>query len=551
MRSAPAYEALSYAWGNESDPDFQMKLNGCPFTIKRNLRTALQNSRRPDRDTVLWTDALCINQKDTGEKSVQVNMMDRIYSNACLVSCCIGAASKDTDQGLDYANYKAEYLQKTYGAKRKLSREDEKHYYKNYNPSSAECKDREAFLRLFEKTYWSRMWIRQELILSQRCLIRCGESSVLWSKAMLAFRSGQNSSSTKMLDHAYIRSASAYILADAREHIHQVKDSKWLLLELVKSRISAAKDPRDKVFALLGILHARPARDSYRLQADYDQSVLETYLMIFEYCLFSDAETQTVRGPGALNILSASQPNEHTGQRHGNRSEALPSWLPDWAQQYPSLPVWTLTNRNSACANHEPVASISQDGMVLSCEGMVIDRIYKMGFYDKSDIRESGRDYAACYRIYEWMLLAKRYLRNYPGASNWIPFLRTITCDEVENYDHFLDMWERIRDDDLRYGIPDSNHTSDFPKAISRSHRCQRRCFAVSVKHSFMMVPKEARSTDLVCIIFGCDVPVIMRKHRNGRYTFVGDCYVFKYMKGRAMENLEEGLYEVEMFEIE
>src|SRR6202012_1001005 len=126
------------------------------------------------------------------EKTIQVRVMDKIYSNAYMVICCIGTANKDTEKGMHYANYKCDYLDATYGRKARLSRRDQKHYNKEYHPSSKEIKDREAFFRLFEKKYWSRMWIRQELVLAPRCLIRCGKSCIGLTKTMFVFRTEQD-----------------------------------------------------------------------------------------------------------------------------------------------------------------------------------------------------------------------------------------------------------------------------------------------------------------------------------------------------------------------
>ena len=41
---------------------------------------------------------------------------------------------------------------------------------------------------------------------------------------------------------------------------------------------------------------------------------------------------------------------------------------------------------------------------------------------------------------------------------------------------------------------------------------------------------------DLICILFGCSVPVVLRKDRNGsHYQFIGECYVHGTMNGEAI----------------
>lgn len=82
------YEALSYTWGS-SQKEYSISIDGKLVGITKSLYIALKNLRRHrpslrylHRDRIIWTDALCINQDDDEEKSVQVGMMGKIYSMA-------------------------------------------------------------------------------------------------------------------------------------------------------------------------------------------------------------------------------------------------------------------------------------------------------------------------------------------------------------------------------------------------------------------------------------------------------------------------------------
>ncbi len=63
------------------------------------------------------------------------------------------------------------------------------------------------------------------------------------------------------------------------------------------------------------------------------------------------------------------------------------------------------------------------------------------------------------------------------------------------------------------------------------------------------MAPCAARKGDVVCVLFGCSVPVVLRKRgfseeRGERWEFVGECYLHTFMNGEAVERLgshEEG----------
>ncbi|PTB64811.1 HET-domain-containing protein, partial [Trichoderma citrinoviride] len=75
------YMALSYTWGNRDPPRF-ISLGGKQKQVTLNLYRALLEFRDPTMPSLLWVDALCINQDSIDEKNHQVNMMDDVYKNA-------------------------------------------------------------------------------------------------------------------------------------------------------------------------------------------------------------------------------------------------------------------------------------------------------------------------------------------------------------------------------------------------------------------------------------------------------------------------------------
>ncbi|KAK7983567.1 heterokaryon incompatibility protein-domain-containing protein [Apiospora arundinis] len=84
------YEAVSYTWG---EPHFTEKLiidDDCFLMITVNLRDALLRFRRQDCVRLLWVDAVCINQRDEGEKGLQIPQMAHIYSGASRVLVWLG-----------------------------------------------------------------------------------------------------------------------------------------------------------------------------------------------------------------------------------------------------------------------------------------------------------------------------------------------------------------------------------------------------------------------------------------------------------------------------
>jgi hypothetical protein len=49
------------------------------------------------------------------------------------------------------------------------------------------------------------------------------------------------------------------------------------------------------------------------------------------------------------------------------------------------------------------------------------------------------------------------------------------------------------------------------------------------------IAPPKASNNDIICILFGCSVPVVLRKVSDDRYNFIGECYVHGMMDGESL----------------
>ncbi len=83
---APDYAALSYVWGEIEKAAKRSKIligpRQIPFQLTDNCYNALVALRPSDGTFVIWVDAICINQINEVEKSLQLSLMGDIYSNA-------------------------------------------------------------------------------------------------------------------------------------------------------------------------------------------------------------------------------------------------------------------------------------------------------------------------------------------------------------------------------------------------------------------------------------------------------------------------------------
>jgi hypothetical protein len=70
--------------------------------VRPNLYKALQNLRQNDRDILLWVDAVCINQENREEKKIQVSKMAQIYHMAERVCIWLGAGNERSDKAMKF-----------------------------------------------------------------------------------------------------------------------------------------------------------------------------------------------------------------------------------------------------------------------------------------------------------------------------------------------------------------------------------------------------------------------------------------------------------------
>lgn len=136
----PKYEALSYVWGH-SRKKGHIYCDDRPIAIGKELFDALEALRKPDRERVLWIDALCINQSDDLEKGKQIKHMGDIYACSEHVLIWLGKATSQTtgafgairkvDRFLKQLGreYKDDFVNDHFGPELKFSHDEMKKLY--------------------------------------------------------------------------------------------------------------------------------------------------------------------------------------------------------------------------------------------------------------------------------------------------------------------------------------------------------------------------------------------------------------------------------------
>ncbi|KAI1865321.1 uncharacterized protein JN550_008369 [Neoarthrinium moseri] len=269
LSSHPEYDAISYTWADESgnaSASQTILVSGTPFQVTRNCEMALKRVRMQFSTRRVWIDAVCIDQENVDERGHQVGLMPRIYSRAKNVLSYIGEATPES-RAITQALLRGQ-------------------------PAS-----HGVWYDIVSRRYFTRLWILQEVALARKAVLVCGEDSVPWEVVRK--------------ETSHLRRSP--ILPPVFFFDYKIYSSPGQLLDLlVLAQSCSATDPRDKVFALLGLLPSGRIGD---LEANYNLTVRQIYIQVALHL------AEAVGWPRVL---------VHAGADRQGETVALPTWVPDW-----------------------------------------------------------------------------------------------------------------------------------------------------------------------------------------------------------------------------
>jgi hypothetical protein len=97
MHPFQQYTALSYVWGDTTNPSYVIFDGDEIFPVTQNLHRALKALRLQNGGRYIWVDALCINQADFEEKKIQIGFMERVYQQAEQVIAYVPQTEEDQE----------------------------------------------------------------------------------------------------------------------------------------------------------------------------------------------------------------------------------------------------------------------------------------------------------------------------------------------------------------------------------------------------------------------------------------------------------------------
>lgn len=182
LDSTPEYIALSYRWGDVLDTtDITINQLNIHFRTNlvsaiRHLRLAISRGFKP-LPSYVWADSICINQNNVAEINEQVRRMGSVYSRASTVISWLGSdANGDMSLMIKATESIASEADNSYGWLQNLSwmRKYPWLYESDHSQDDIPNEAWRSLELFFSNEYWRRVWILQEMVLSQSLLIMIG-----------------------------------------------------------------------------------------------------------------------------------------------------------------------------------------------------------------------------------------------------------------------------------------------------------------------------------------------------------------------------------------
>ncbi|KIM94136.1 hypothetical protein OIDMADRAFT_136552, partial [Oidiodendron maius Zn] len=246
------YEALSYTWGGEHKPD-SISIGERCLPVTKNLHAALICLRDRFIGRVIWVDAICIDQEDYDERGQQVRFMAEIYCKASRVLVWLGEAEAHDHQALKAIHSAAA---------------DEPTGFSNEGTIHI------AILELLGRPWFRRIWVLQEVAAARQVRIVCGSTDIdgyAFCLGLLAWERSYPGVQDRIRPVAYLIMRSIFRPEYTADPSGVVSLGICPLGELMDMYLAhEATDPRDKVFALLGMGSDDPgAVDAAGLSPNY------------------------------------------------------------------------------------------------------------------------------------------------------------------------------------------------------------------------------------------------------------------------------------------
>ncbi|OCL04594.1 HET-domain-containing protein, partial [Glonium stellatum] len=537
----PEYDALSYCWGTDAPTvkvEFPADGEFVTTLIRPNLAAAIRRLRLPDRARFVWVDAICINQTDDKEKSLQIPKMATIYERATRV--CVWLGEEKDDSALALSFIKNDMLD--------LGQIDALVNEKGTERAWT------ALSKLMRRPWFSRRWIIQEIVYAKEAILYCGNDAIDWTDfadavTLFADYEIQWKLASRMKGHRLlgrdldyfsdVQALGATRLVEATSNLFRYDESwrvtqKFRSLEYLVSSLSVfkASQPHDTIYAIMGLAkdywfleapsktqsaEGEPLEQPQVYEADYSKPAHIVFQDFVDFVIRTSKSLDIICRPWApddieqlpswITTLKAAAFETQTGGRctriNADSLVGLPGIMATTYNASGSrLPVWNIESISS------PGQGI-RTGHSLIVQGVMIDTVQEVKLPAHEGIVPS-----------DWLEFGGWTDRSAaPPEELW----RTLVANRGPDGTNMPTYYRRACKHALLHGLEggglhtnrilaecSSSIVAKFLRRVQAAAWMRRLCKTTT--STLGLVPKNTREGDLICILYGCSVPVILRK---------------------------------------
>jgi hypothetical protein len=460
----PKYSALSYTWGPPEVGDQEytnadkaiVQINGADFEVFPNLLDVLIHLADTSTAEYYWIDAICINQNDYNERNFQVGIMDRIYSLADQVNIWLGKAGPLAEETSDLIRKIAEINTEEYEAQMKNPEtvfDGDNRLLQMYDLPGWNDDIWDAFTAFFNRKWFTRVWIIQEVALARTAVVLWGSGKIAWETVASCSRSlGATNVAWALAQRHKSRNKENYTwgetytnigvvpgMIDAVDELLQTgflwPTEAWavgmgftaassstvtaqLFYLLLVHRSSHATVDKDKVYALLGIVNRisevrRVPQAALEVQYDPAVSTGNVFTAVAELIL---------RDCNHLGLLTTAVDDSL------KKVKNMPSWVPDFTGIGTNTLCMSLSAEDrgpfdaSRISTGSPIR-IQIDGTILHLKAFCVGTISSVGDSQMEMISYGAFDQSTR------MLLSSKETYWPTGQDRIEAFWRTLVCD--------------------------------------------------------------------------------------------------------------------------
>jgi hypothetical protein len=547
LYECPEYIALSYHWGDHKSTR-PILLEGRIIQVTTSLEAALQELIARGV-TVVWVDALCIDQGNDYRKVFQLRQMGTIFSKAKKVIAWLGPAAEDSDNAMQAL--------------------------KTMHESDGAGRHDAAIAQLLKRQYWDRVWIIQELAKALRAEVWCGIRMLVWHNFFMGAQKWLSTSElwASDIDHPIL---TLKYFCDEERKCRMGAARILLSTAMVRTLHTRATLKRDRVYALLGL-----SRDGAEAvpTPNYVQSDEQVFNSILKHMIVKQCQLDLMFLAGL-----------------GRNNGSSPSWLPTWDSKMPvQASPWMVecfrlpADGNGVVTCRDDILQVQAQilgqvsigteltlrSAVSSLAEMLLETARKRFGLVGNPLNPShdlwpplethARELNDLIFSAEGRQRAKNLERRkldpqvrYWGASEKRSKLWYITllqhrvwelpkqgrlvlstpsihrlrrASDVSLRDRFLDDSPKTlrRTSSVSSQSRIRDHFPKFPIWISRLEVTVAKMLRYGVKlhrleqDQFVILPKIAQESDLVADIANCSLPVVIRRSGDDRYSVVGE----------------------------